>query len=325
MTLKRLVICSALALAAAFPAAASAQLQIAPPGGDSTGDMINLGSLRLSPSVVGYDADTSGYTTEAGEFDTCGQSHYGKTIWSTFRTPRYGRLDVTAAGYDSVLGLGRITGGRIQGGPCTDRIGGRIESFPRDALPKVKKNATYALQVGGFQQPDGSFAGGPLEIAVELLPPNVVTGDAILTYRFGRGGIKITSLKIDGARGSTITVGCVKRSCGKAVAFSVRKPSVTPLQRVDLARRSSKKASSVFLPAAKPKAGAPTIHSAAKTIFRGRKVKNGDTLLVAVQSPDEIGTVFFWRIRKNQAGTKNLGCLEPNSARIKRVGSCTGA
>src|SRR5919199_3350540 len=118
MTFKRVGICAALATMAAFPAAASAQLQITPPKGDSTGDMIDLGTLRPTPSVVGYDADTTTYTTENGEFNRCGQSLYGKTIWARVRTPRYGRLDVTAAGFDAVLGLGRIVGGTIQAGPC---------------------------------------------------------------------------------------------------------------------------------------------------------------------------------------------------------------
>jgi hypothetical protein len=328
MTLKRQLMCAVFAVAAIFPATAGAQLQIAPPQGDSTGDMINLGSLRPTPSVVGFDADTTTYTTEAGEFNQCGQSVYGNTIWSTFRTPRFGRLDVTAAGYDSVIGLARIQSGRIQGGPCSDRIGGRIESFRRDALPRVKKNATYALQVGGFQQPDGSFARGPLEVAVELLAPEAVSGDAILTYRFGRGGIKVTSIRVDGPPDAVAVVFCAPR-CGRDTRLNL-KPTVfrQPVQKVDVARREGSDGGR-FVTAPAPKLNHPLLKDAeavasAKTAFRGRKIKNGRTLFVAILAEDRIGQIFFWRIRKNVAGTKQLGCIEPGSTRVKRIRTCTG-
>ena len=42
---------------------------------------------------------------------------------------------------------------------------------PRDNLPTVKRGNIYAVQVGGFRDPQtGEFAGGPLEVDFELLP-----------------------------------------------------------------------------------------------------------------------------------------------------------
>ena len=70
--------------------------------------------LPLSPAVLGFSADTTNYTTETNpslfggngqEFNQCGSSIYGKTVWAVFYTNRYGRLDITASGFDSVIGL----------------------------------------------------------------------------------------------------------------------------------------------------------------------------------------------------------------------------
>src|SRR5829696_8423289 len=215
----------------ALPAAASAQSTVPPPGGDNYADAIpvrpsNSPFLPLTPGVLGFGADTSSYTVEGpspafgpnGEFNVCGQSAYGKTIWSLFAVDRTGRIDLTAAGYDSVIALLPVDAdtGVPQGGPCTDRLAGRIESFPRDNLPTVKKGRVYAVQIGGFRDPAGNFAGGQLEADFELLPPERVQGDAILTWRESRGGIRVTSIKVDGPQGSEAKIACVRGSCGKS-------------------------------------------------------------------------------------------------------------
>src|SRR4051794_19257592 len=133
----------------ALPAGASAQSSVPPPGGDNLSDAIpvrptNSTFLPLTPGVLGFSADTTGYTTETNEFDSCGQSTYGKTIWSVFAVDRTGRIDITAAGYDSVVALLPVSSSGVPGsGPCTDRLAGRIESFPRDNLPTVKKGRVY--------------------------------------------------------------------------------------------------------------------------------------------------------------------------------------
>src|SRR3954470_21770549 len=139
MNFKRLVTCAVLVVAAALPASASAQLQVAPPGGDSVGDAVDLGTLSPSPSVFGFDADTSSYTLQPdlGEFNQCGSTVYDKTVWARFKTPRTGQIDVTAAGFDGVIGLSHQTRTGLAPGPCTDRLSGRIESFRRDSLPDV--------------------------------------------------------------------------------------------------------------------------------------------------------------------------------------------
>ena len=58
--------------------------------------------------------------------------------------------------------------------------------------------------------------------------------------------------------------------------------------------------------------------------LKGKRIRNGDTLLVAIQREDEIGVIFVWRVKGGVAGTKTVGCIEPNSTRIKRLGSCRG-
>src|SRR3954451_5881409 len=98
MTLKRLVAVAVLVMAAALPASASAQLQVAPPGGDDVSNAIDLGTISPRPNVYGFDADTSTYTLQQKEFNQCGNSLYDKTVWASFRTPRTGQIDITAAG-----------------------------------------------------------------------------------------------------------------------------------------------------------------------------------------------------------------------------------
>jgi hypothetical protein len=307
----------------ALPALATAQ---SGGPGDNLADapILGNGPLPLSPAVTGLSFDTTNYTTENGEFNQCGQSLYGKTAWSLFGVNRTGRIDITAAGFDSVLAINSVTNsGNLVGGPCTDRLLGKIESFPRDNLPTVKKGGVYALQVGGFQKPDGSIEGGPVEIAVELLPPERVQGDAILTWRSTRGGIKVTSIKVSGPRGSAALITCLRKSCGKDQ--TIRNPKLKGV----FARPIAKEAPS----SAKPARGGKTVPPArnreqvhiATTAFRGRTVKNGSRLLVVVLAPDQIGQAFFWDVKKNAAGTKSLGCVEPDGDTIQKPGTCDGA
>jgi hypothetical protein len=227
-----LTVCALMALA--VPAAASAQG--AGPG-DNYLDALPLGSgpLQPSPSVIGVSADTTNYTTEgpggifgpAGEFNACGQSAYGKTFWSYFTVDRTGRIDITAAGYDAVIGLAAFASPANPapvGGPCVDRLAGKIESFPRDNLPTVIKGGYYAIQVGGFQTPDGAIAGGPVDVAVELLPPEQLIGDAGLTWTSTRGGIKVRQVRVDGPNGSEARISCARKSCGRRLTVKNPKP-----------------------------------------------------------------------------------------------------
>jgi hypothetical protein len=327
----------AFALLMAVPAVASAQLDVTPPKGDNYLDAVPLNgatALRPSPSVVGFTADTTNYTVEgpggifgaSGEFNQCGSSAYGKTIWSYFTVNRTGRIDVTAAGFDAVIGLASFKSPNNpapQGGPCVDRLSGRIESFPRDNLPTVQKGHWYAVQVGGFQNQQGQVAGGPLEVDVELLPPEQIVADASITYLFGKGGIKITSVRVSGPPNSVAAIGCVRKKCGKDV--TVRNPKVEPkgVFAQTLFRASPQSTGLKQQPA---KVSRKPVRMATTNAFKGRFVPNGGRLAVVVisRNNDKIGQIFYWDVRKNQAGPKNVGCVEPGSTRSKRLGTCNG-
>jgi hypothetical protein len=327
MTTKRLMTSAAIALVTAVAAPAAAQAG-AGPGDDLAGaiappgDVLPL-STAANPHILGYEVDTSAYTTEASEPNTCPQrgytTTYGKTAWGAFRASQYGRLDATTAGFDSVIGLFDATA-KGAGVACTDRLASKIEAFRRDELPTVKKGHVYYVQVGGAQQPDGSFLGGPLTVDLELIRPEVTTGDAVLTWLSRGGGVKIKSLKLNAPRGAVVTVGCLKKSCGKLRSYGVSKPVFSSkIAKVSLGKRVVSGAPAGELSFAKT-----TAHAAAKPNLKGKRIRNGDTLIVAVQREDEIGVIYFWNVKKNGAGTKNIGCIEPNSTKIKRVGSCTG-
>jgi hypothetical protein len=327
MTSKRVLTFAAIALVTAVSAPAAAMAG-AGPGDDIAGaitppgDVLPL-STAADPHVLGFEVDTSAYTTEGGETLSCPISgtSYGKTVWGAFKASQFGRLDVTTAGLDSVIALYDASppanGAEID---CTDRLASKIEAFRRDALPTVKKGHVYGVQVGGAVQPsDGSTPGGPLTVDLELIRPEVTSGDAILTWLVRRGGVKIKNLKLNAPRGSIVTVGCLKKSCGKVRSFGVTKPVIRQkIGGLNLAKR-------LPIPSV-VSTEKPIAHTAAKPNLKGKRIKNGDTLIVAVQREDEIGVIFFWNVRHNGAGTKNVGCIEPDPSKIKirRVGTCTG-
>jgi hypothetical protein len=328
------LIAGAVAAVALLPATALAQTTEPPGSGDAYLSPIVVSTSQSPqpvPGVLGFDVDTTAYTTEDGaaifgggpEFNQCGNSAYGKTVWSVFYSNRYGRIDITAAGYDAVIGLASFKSpseAAPVGGPCTDRLSGKIESFARDNLPTVKKGSWYAIQVGGFRGPDGNFAGGPLEVNVELLPPDVVIGDAGLSWVSTNGGIKVKSVRIDGPKGSVITVGCAKKKCGKTQSFGIKKPVITQpiLKSNPLAKFKTLKKQQ---PAAVDNG---VVRAASKTVFKGRTIKNGGRLVVIVEQQDKIGELFYWDVRKNAAGTKTIGCVEPNSSKVQKLGTCDG-
>jgi hypothetical protein len=326
MKLSRILLVACAALAA-LPAAASAQSTVPPPGGDNYADAIPVRPaetvfMPLTPAVLGFGADTSGYTTEAGEFDICGSSTYGKTIWSLFAVDRTGRIDITAAGFDNVIALLPVDArtGVPGSGPCVDRLAGRIESFPRDNLPTVKKGGVYAVQVGGFRSAQtGEFAGGALEVDFELLPPEQLIADAGLAWRETRGGVRVTSVRVDGPNGSQAVLRCLRRTCGRSL--TVRNPKPAPaFARTGKATRSTGGKTQAA------KASDAPVRFATRNVLRGRRIPNGSRLVVYVESStdDQIGQVFYWDVRGNAAGAKQIGCLEPGSRRIQRLGSCDG-
>jgi hypothetical protein len=323
----------------ALPAAALAQQPVPPPTGDNYLDAAFIRgqdseALPISPGVLGVTADTSTYTTEGpggsfgadGEFNQCGSSVYGKTFWGFFTTDRTGRLDVTAAGFDAVIGLVSFRSPQNAvppvGGPCTDRLAGRIESFPRDNLPTVRKGGWYAIQVGGFQNPqNGEFAGGIVDVNVELLPPEQLIADAGLAWREARGGVRVTQVRVDGPNGSQAVVRCLRRSCGRGT--TVRNPKPVGVFAKTVAKPSARSKGHKTQPR---KESREAVRFATKNVFRGRRIPNGARLVAYVESRsnDQIGQVFYWDVKGNAAGAKQIGCLEPGSRRIQRLGSCDG-
>jgi hypothetical protein len=45
---------------------------------------------------------------------------------------------------------------------------------------------------------------------------------------------------------------------------------------------------------------------------------------VISQEDDQIGQVFYWDVRNNAAGAKNLRCVNPGSSRLRTIGTCDG-
>jgi hypothetical protein len=45
---------------------------------------------------------------------------------------------------------------------------------------------------------------------------------------------------------------------------------------------------------------------------------------VIVLGNDQIGQAFYWDIKKNAAGAKQIGCVEPDGEKIQKLGTCDG-
>jgi hypothetical protein len=326
------VLLGALAALMLLPASALAQ-SVEPAGsGDNYLQPIVLANqqnpLPLSPSVLGFTVDTTNYTTQndaslfggnGQEFNQCGNSIYGKTVWAVFYTDRYGRVDLTASGFDSVIGLASFdspSNPAPKGGLCTDRLLGTIESFNPDFLPTVKKNHWYAIQVGGAQQQDGSIPGGLITVYAELLKPQEVQGDAGVSWTPARGGVKLSLVRAGGPKGAKVKVSCLKKSCGSK-SFTSKKPLLkqTFLKSNPMAKFTTRLKT-------QPEAEA---HEAATTnVFQNKTLKNGARLVVTVQETDQIGEMFYWDVKNNKVGTKHILCIEPDGKQTAALGKCDG-
>jgi hypothetical protein len=247
---------------------ASALGQEAAGAGDHYLQPIFLGDenspLPLTPSVLGIEIpDTTNYTVDDGqpifgggpEFNACTSrlpdgstrtSNYGKTVWSVFYTDRFGRLDVTATGFDAVIGLATFNSPSDPAPTaitCTDRLSGKIESFRRDQLPTVQKGRWYAVQTGGYFDPNTqTYASGPLQVNVELLKPEQIIADAGINWVSRKGGVTIKQVRVDGPNPSAALVTCQKKSCGKRVIVRNPKPVgvfAKPLLKADPKAKST--------------------------------------------------------------------------------------
>lgn len=334
MSLKRFLIatCATLALA---PSTAFAQ-------SDQTGDsylrpvLLNEGSFSNPQplpegSVPGYQVDTTSYGLQDDVFSPpgsggpaeprqCGNSPYGKTVWSVFYAHRYGRMDVKAAGsFDEVIAIIPFESPTenatpiIDGGVCVDRIAGINEDFGNN--PPSVSPGWYAIQMGG-----AGDTGGVLQGTLEFLPPQRLAGDAVWSWqgnpRGARGVVKATAPKGVGAR---IAFRCVKKRCGKLPRAQAIRKTVGDTLNKPLGDVTPREAPSRVLREVSD--SDPAIR-AARSYLRGKQIPNGARLEVRITAPGYIGNYFSWDVKGGRAGTKVRKCMNPGSTRPQR--RCNG-
>ena len=332
MTLKRFLIAACLTLAAA-PSAAFAQ-------SEQSGDtylrpiLLNDGSFSdpqpvPEGSVPGFQVDTSSYGVQEDLFappssggppepNQCGNTPYGKTVWSVFYAHRYGRMDVKAAGaFDEVIAIVPFNDPNsdptpdVNGGVCVDRIAGINEDFGNN--PPSVSPGWYAIQMGG-----AGDVGGILQGSLEFLPPERLTGDAVLSWNSGSGGARV-SLKATAPKGARISFKCVKKRCGrlpraqtirKTVGDSLTKPlsDVTPRTAPSREFRRVDESDPAIV--------------AARSFIRNKFLKNGTRIEVRITAAGYIGNYFSWSVKGGKVGTKTRRCMNPNSSRPAR--RCSG-
>lgn len=241
MLIKKLLAVAAMA-AAVWPAAASAQGQVDPPGGDDYTTPVTISAFddpQPLPAAFGFDANTSKYTLQDDMFDPpghggpreprrCGDSTYSKTIWTVFHADRKGAMTVSASGgFDAVIAFIPFGNPKNDGAPHLED-GVCIDASPtHDEELKVEVEADhwYAVQVGGTGKP----AGGDLALRFRFTPAGqqpVKTLRMALQVVGGHsvsGGAKLSKLilarqkshgKLLGPspRGASVAVRC-KRGC----------------------------------------------------------------------------------------------------------------
>jgi hypothetical protein len=332
MTLKRFLIaaCAILALA---PSSALAQ-------SDQSGDsylqpiLLNEGSFSNpqpvdTRSVPGFQVDTTNYGTQSDLFAppgsggpaepvACGNTGYGKTVWSVFYAHRFGRMDVKAAGaFDEVIAIipfndpNRDPTPIIENGLCVDRIAGINEDFGND--PPSVEPGWYAIQMGG-----AGGAGGVLQGSLEFLPPARLTGDAVLSWTGGSGGAKV-SVKATAPKGARIAFKCLKKRCGKLPKAQTVKKTVGDSLQKPLGDVTPRTAASREL--RRVSDDDPAI-VAARSYIRNKLLKNGTKFEVRITAGGYIGNYFSWDVKGGKVGTKTRRCMNPGSSRPAR--RCSG-
>ncbi|HWH43682.1 MAG TPA: hypothetical protein VNT32_03035 [Thermoleophilaceae bacterium] len=307
------------------------------------------------PAVPGYSVDTTAATTQddlfnpngnggagsggGSEPNQCGQSVYGKTAWTVFYADRPGRIDVSTAGaFDSVIGLIPFRSPNdpaplLNAAVCTDRLSGFSESFSEP--PVVVQGLWYAVQVGGYLDPQtGAIGGGPVEIKFEYRKPLTVSGDAILRGAPTSRGVRLRELEVNRvARGARVQVRCrrarcsVTRNAGASASVFER-----PVGASDASVARSGGASAGMSTAddgytirveesasreSRPKA------RAARTfrLLRGKQLDSGASIEVRITEPGKIGKYFTWGVRRGSVTKKTQRCMQPFSSRpLRRCG-----
>ena len=315
MTLKRTLLSALIALAA-LPASASAQAVITPPSGDAYLDSLIVSSPKNPLTLntpVGFIADTTNYTTQSDlanppssggppEPNQCGNTVYGKTIWSAVYFKHYGRLKITTSGpFDSVIGAVPFKSlsnalPDIRHGLCYDGLAG----FDENASFLVSPKQWWAIQVGG-----AGPSGGQVQVKFELNKPPAVGGQAFLFWK--TGPLRLTDMYVKSVpKGQKITLSCTKHACNKKT-ISVR------------SKRAAKSAGKRLA-----KAVARSVHEAkAKvSVLKNRKVKAGAKVELRLTRPGYIGKYYVWKVSSNGISAAKTACMNPNSTTPRK--KCNG-
>jgi hypothetical protein len=354
------------AVLAALPGAAAA----APPDNDHYlfnqlmhpgGTFSNPGPFPEPPSVPGLNVDTSEATEQGDLYNPPGSggppeplacqigpgqvSEIRKTMWMSFRPHRYGRMKIqTSGGFDSTILVMPFDAPddptpRPEFGFCTDRLSGFSEDFGDDRnIPPVIRGAWYAVQVGGFRDPNtGNAGGGPVEARFEFLRPATIGGaDAVLRGSGTSSGIRVSELAVTGPRGARIEVTCTRGGCrrdtatarlGDPPAFMRPLGKVLPpdpASDVEMTGASGKSPSPPLARLAATRAAASPIARTARTrkFLRGRRLRAGVKIEVRITSPGMIGRYFSFTVARGRPKPKVRRCLEPFSRKPQR--RCNG-
>ena len=345
MNFKHLLTCAAVAMMA-FPAAASAQFPIQPPGADNYLQPYFVSDDQQDrlqyDNPVGFTADTTNYTLQADMFNPngdgtpgsggppepneCGSSTYANTIWSVFYADKYGVMRIETAGpFDSVIGIVPFRSPYNDPTPlgisCFDGLSG----FQEQAAGLVFPGEWYAVQVGGTGTPPG----GQVQVKFELDRPPRVGGDVVASWDNARGGVKLKRVIVKAPKGSNVNFKC-RPGCGKLprtiksrkAVFYKPIAKVGPSSGVEMrvpGGASAKESSDRSVGAIRA-AGSPTAHAAKNyTVLRGRFMKFGTKLHVRLTRPGFVGTFVQIDFAK---GKKTKRCMNPGSTKPRK--QCVG-
>jgi hypothetical protein len=357
MTLKRALAIALLAMAA-LPAAASAQVQITPPGADNYLNpyFFNDEQHPLGYDPLGFTADTTAYTTQTDMYNppasggpseplTCGNTTFGNTVWSVFYSNRWGLMTVSTAGpFDAVIGVVPFDSPdnpvpNLDGSLCVDGLSGFQEEIKYQDLPYrgfiIVPKQWYAVQVGGTAQ-TGTAQGGAVQVKIDQNHPPKIDGDVVLSWRTNGRQARIKSLEVSAPKGAKVAVTCSRNGCGgNPRAFTVKKGSVfRPIGAVGPsakapagARMTQASARAGAAGASAPAAGSPRIRERRATVraakkfklLAGRKLKNGSRIEIRISQFGFIGKFFSYKVTNGAVSSKTIRCLNPNSSKPRKT------
>jgi hypothetical protein len=336
--MKRLLACAVVALAGAFPAAASAQVRIDPPGGDNYLEPIFVSDPeapgRFPGQPIGFIVDTSTYTVQQDMYNPpgdrpgpveptqCGNAVYGNTAWAFFRSDRWGLMEITTSGsFDTVIGIIpfnnplRDAAPQIDNGACYDGLSG----FAEEAVGLVSPRQWYALQVGGTGTPQG----GQVQVTFDLGPPPKAEGRAFLFWK--TGPLRVSEMYIRNVpAGHRVELRCTKRACRKQ-SFTVKDRNKSVFDTGWMPGPGFKTLRQ------KGEPGGPRLTSFDKSVhaavarvplLRNQKVKRGAKIELRIKQQGFIGQYYRWKVGRNEISSATTRCLNPGSNKPRR--KCSG-